>query len=199
MLDSITLDSTRLQRLQQTPLWDFALTLYAKPGVEAACLTVQEEAGLDVCELLFHCWLYSCGLEAKPAALARQREQRCFWQHRVTAVLRELRRDLKASAAERESVAALRETIKQAELMAERENLQRWQAWVWEAPTEQQHVTNISTTISTASPNAAKWLLKQLFSGKSGFKPDGSLKCQKPLLRSIQTLTCQLDPYQGAR
>ncbi|MGY2464198.1 TIGR02444 family protein [Vreelandella sulfidaeris] len=199
MPDSMTLDSTRLQRLQQVPLWDFALTLYAKPGVEAACLTLQEEAGLDVCELLFHCWLYSCGLEAKPAALAHQREQCCFWQRHVTAVLRRLRRDLKASAAERESVAALRETIKQAELMAERENLQRWQTWVWEASAEEQRVTNISTTISTTPPNAAKWLLKQLFSGKSIFKPDDSFTRQESLLRSIQTLTCQLDPYQGAR
>ncbi|HAZ99271.1 MAG TPA: TIGR02444 family protein, partial [Halomonas sp.] len=25
-------DSNRLQRLQQRPLWDFALALYAKPG-----------------------------------------------------------------------------------------------------------------------------------------------------------------------
>ncbi|BBI65136.1 hypothetical protein HSBAA_64420 [Vreelandella sulfidaeris] len=113
--------------------------------------------------------------------------------------MRRLRRDLKASAAERESVAALRETIKQAELMAERENLQRWQTWVWEASAEEQRVTNISTTISTTPPNAAKWLLKQLFSGKSIFKPDDSFTRQESLLRSIQTLTCQLDPYQGAR
>lgn len=198
MRDTNALDSTRLQRLEQTPLWDFALALYTKPGVEAACLTLQEEAGLDVCEMLFHCWLFSYGLEATPVALARQREQRCLWQRQVTEVLRGLRRDLKASAAESEHVASLRETIKQAELMAERENLQRWQAWVLEALAEEQRVINISATISanitTTSPTAAKWLLKQLNFFKSDFNSDSRLKCQKTLLEALQTLTCQLDP-----
>lgn len=199
MPDSDAPDSTRLQRLEQTPLWDFALALYAKPGVEAACLTLQEEAGLDVCEVLFHCWLYSCGLEAAPAALARQREQRCLWQRDVTEVLRGLRRNLKASAAGNEQVASLRETIKQAELMAERENLQRWQTWALEASTKEQRVINISANISTMSPNAAKWLLKKLYPFKSGFNADSRLTCQKTVLEALQTLTCQLDPHQGAR
>lgn len=195
MRDSHALDSTRLQRLEQTPLWDFALALYAQPGVEAACLTLQEEAGLDVCELLFHCWLYTFGLEATPVALARQREQRCLWQRQVTEVLRGLRRDLKASAADSEPVASLRETIKQAELMAERENLQRWQTWVLETSIEEKYVINIPN----ASPNAAKWLLKQLYSSKIDCQPDGSIKYQQTWLRALQTLTCQLDPRQGAR
>ena len=195
MRDSITLDSTRLQRLQQTPLWDFALTLYAKPGVEAACLKLQEEAGLDVCEVLFHCWLYSCGLEAIPTEVARQREQRRLWQCQVTEVLRGLRRDLKASAAENESVAALRETIKQAELMAERENLQRWQAWAWEAPSDAQRVVNIAEM----SVDAAKWLRNQLFYTQSGRPSDGGLKGLNVWLHTLQTLTGQLDPHQVAR
>lgn len=195
MLETIALDSTRLQRLQQIPLWDFALALYAKPGVEAACLTLQEEAGLDVCELLFHCWLYSFGLEAIPATVARQREQRRLWQYHVTEVLRGLRRELKASAASSESVTALRETIKQAELMAERENLQRWQAWVWEVQKEEQRLINIAEM----SQDPAKWLLKQLFPSNTDLQPDVCLKSQSGLLEALQTLTCQLDPHQGAR
>ncbi|GEN28598.1 hypothetical protein HVA01_22440 [Halovibrio variabilis] len=195
MRESITLDSTRLQRLQQTPLWDFALALYAKPGVEAACLTLQEEAELDVCEVIFHCWLYTCGLEAEPAALARQREQRRRWQCHVTTVLRGLRRDLKASAASSESVARLRETIKQAELMAERENLQRWQAWVWEASSVDLPVRNI-----TEMPlDSAKWLRKQLLYATTDPPASAALKSQTASLQALQTLTLQLDPHQGAR
>lgn len=195
MRDSIGLDSTRLQRLQQAPLWDFALALYAQPGVEAACLRLQEEAGLDVCEVLFHCWLYSYGLVAKPAAVADQREERRLWQRHVTEVLRGLRRDLKASAAESESVTALRETIKQAELMAERENLQRWQAWAWASSSDEQCVVNIVEK----SLDAANWLLNQLLSGQSGYQAKGGIKEQNEWLDSLQMLTCQLDPHQGAR
>lgn len=193
--DSNALDSTRLQRLQQTPLWDFALALYAKPGVEAACLTLQEEGELDVCELLFHCWLYSYGLEAIPRAVACQREQRRQWQSSVTEVLRGLRRDLKASAASSESVVALRETIKQAELMAERENLQRWQTWVIAAPIQEQRVANISEK----SINTAQWLRKQLLMAEIDFKPTAGEESYSTLLQALQTITCQLDPQQGAR
>ncbi|OWV29691.1 hypothetical protein JI62_10575 [Halomonas campaniensis] len=195
MRDAMTLDSTRLQRLQQTPLWDFALTLYAKPGVEAACLTLQDDAGLDVCEVLFHCWLYSSGLEAIPAALKREREQRRLWQCNVTAVLRGLRRDLKAMAATSESVKALRSTIKQAELMAERENLQRWQMWALEASDNRERVANVAEKTSDAS----KWLRKQLVISPHDSLSENRLKQLPTWLKSLQTLTCQLDPYQGAR
>lgn len=195
MLESNALDSTRLQRLQQTPLWDFALTLYAQSGVETACLTLQEEAGVDVCELLFHCWLYSCGLEALPREVARQRDERLQWQRSVTAVLRGLRRELKPVAATSDAVTALRETIKQAELMAERENLQRWQTWVWEAPSDQRRVANIVEN----PQNSAKWLLKKLFSNEAGMPSVSDLEIPLAVSEALQTLTCQLDPYQGAR
>ena len=192
MRNSIALDSTRLQRLQQTPLWDFALALYAKPGVETACLTLQDEAGLDVCELLFHCWLYSSGLQASSTALASEREQRRWWQCHVTAVLRGLRRDLKASAAESGSVIALRNTIKQAELMAERENLQRWQKWALEAPNAEERVVNVVEK----TPDAAKWLLKQLLFSPHGDLSEEHLKQRYTWFEPLQTLTCQLDPHQ---
>ena len=195
MQNSIALDSTRLQRLQQAPLWEFALALYAKPGVETACLTLQEEGELDVCELLFHCWLYSYGLEAIPGAVARQREQRRQWQSSVTAVLRGLRRDLKASAASSDSVAALRETIKQAELMAERENLQRWQEWVLKADAAEQRVMNIVEM----PQDSAKWLRSQLIISETNIHSESSLNTTWALCEALQMLTCQLDPHQGAR
>ncbi|MCK1787400.1 TIGR02444 family protein, partial [Pseudomonas sp. TNT11] len=48
-------------------LWSFALSTYARPGVEAACLRLQEQ-GADVCLLL--CGAFGAGQEAvigKPA------------------------------------------------------------------------------------------------------------------------------------
>ena len=91
-------DSNRFQRLQQAPLWDFALTFYAQPGVEQACLVLQDSAGVDVCELLVHSWLYHYGLQVTPSALSMERKARECWQQSVTAVLRQLRRDLKPQA-----------------------------------------------------------------------------------------------------
>ncbi|WP_235040771.1 TIGR02444 family protein [Vreelandella profundi] len=195
MPDSIALDSTRLQRLQQIPLWDFALAFYAKPGVEAACLTLQDEAGLDVCEMLFHCWLYSCGLETVSTAVSAVRKERLHWQARVTGVLRALRRDLTSSAASNEAVAALRKTIKQAELMAERENLQRWQTWALEVTIDEKCVTNIVEKPS----NVAEWLEKKLNHGEKAFQFTGPSNTPSASLQALQTLVRQLDPHQGAR
>ena len=195
MRDSIALDSTRLQRLQQISLWDFALSLYAAPGVEAACLTLQDESDVDVCELLFHCWLYSCGLEVIPAEVVAIRRERRQWQHRITDVLRTLRRDLKTSASVSESVATLRETIKRAELMAERENLQRWQAWVLASPASAQYLRNIAEN----TPNAAIWLRKQLFMIGDDDPFKSAIKPPAAPLQALQALACQLDPHQGAR
>ncbi|MEQ6889623.1 TIGR02444 family protein [Halomonas sp. CS7] len=123
----MTHDSTQLPdalraHLRRDPLWEFALALYGRDGVEAACLTLQDEAGIDVCEMLWHCWLYQHGLtcDAPPDAVRR-------WQHEVTAPLRRLRRALKAEARDDDGVAELRRTLQTAELQAEREALSRLQ------------------------------------------------------------------------
>ncbi|MEQ6917954.1 TIGR02444 family protein [Halomonas aquatica] len=118
--DSTELPSALRDRLQQAPLWEFAMALYGREGVEAACLALQDEAGIDVCELLWHCWLHHHGL----ACNARPDEAR-RWQRDVTAPLRRLRRALKPEALEHEGVAELRRTLQQAELQAERETLSR--------------------------------------------------------------------------
>ncbi|MDI5932548.1 TIGR02444 family protein [Halomonas kalidii] len=127
----MTPDSTELPpalraRLIANPLWDFALALYAREGVEAACLHLQDDAGLDVCELLWRCWLFHHGVQPTdaPTGLAEIRR----WQQEITAPLRRLRRTLKAEAATRPAVADLRRTLQRAELEAERETLARLEA-----------------------------------------------------------------------
>src|SRR5690606_26452407 len=96
--DSTEMTAILRRRLSEQPLWAFALALYACPGVEAACLALQDEAGVDVCELLWRCWLLHHGARPGPAAEAGLREVR-RWQAEVTAPLRTLRRRLKPEAA----------------------------------------------------------------------------------------------------
>ena len=188
-------DSNRLQGLQQRPLWDFALALYAKPGVEQACLTLQDEAGVDVCELLFHCWLYQHGLAAKPAPLDAIRAERLAWQQQVTAPLRALRRRLKPEAAQNEAIEALRATLQRAELQAERENLQRWQQWALASSTNDVRLTKSDIS----QHNVAQWLQDTLFS-----TPLDNDLCRAPRGRestraALFALASQLDRCESPR
>ncbi|WP_458526639.1 TIGR02444 family protein [Onishia taeanensis] len=139
----MSMDSTELRQHLRGPiddeaapawrlsLWDFALTFYARPGIEAACLRLQDGAGLDVNALLWACWLDTHGLTPE-AALADAAHplwaEVSAWQRQITAPLRHQRRTLKEQALTNPAIAELREAIKQAELLAEREALARLEA-----------------------------------------------------------------------
>ncbi|OLO05740.1 MULTISPECIES: TIGR02444 family protein [Salinicola] len=103
-------------------LWSYALSRYARPGVEAECLTLQDEHGWDVCELLWIAWLSERRQRPDPKAdhaLADARR----WQREMTLPLRERRRTLKIEVQHRPRLESLRQALKQAELYAEREML----------------------------------------------------------------------------
>ena len=195
MLDSTALDSTRFAALQQAPLWDFALALYARPGVEQACLTLQDTAAVDVCELLFHGWLFAHGLEARSEALSGQRQVCREWQGGVTEVLRGLRRDLKRAENPSETVSLLRERIKQAELLAERENLQRWQTWAWDADPPALRLQNKPTM----PDDAGSWLQERLLSPHDRQRLALDEVAFASLHDAFDVLGRQLDPLQRAR
>ncbi|SEL62889.1 TIGR02444 family protein [Halomonas daqiaonensis] len=167
--DSTQLPSALRARLLDVPLWEFALALYGRDGVEAACLMLQDEAGVDVCELLWHCWLHHHGLACDefPDPVRR-------WQQQVTAPLRRLRRDLKPEARQREPVAALRRTLQQAELQAEREALSRLEQLALES--------DQLVALSSPFPRLEDHLSRQLQVQK------------KPHLSALRTLESQLDP-----
>ncbi|MFC3285655.1 TIGR02444 family protein [Litchfieldella rifensis] len=108
------------------PLWDHALALYAQPEVMTACLYLQDDAGVDVCELLWVCWLQVHGLTLDDDVDSALDDVRA-WQTEMTLPLRRQRRALKKRALTNPGLAELRETIQRAELLAERETLVRLQ------------------------------------------------------------------------
>nr|WP_065242035.1 TIGR02444 family protein [Halomonas elongata] len=169
--DSTELSAHLRSRLAGKSLWDFALDFYARDGVEQACLTLQDEADVEVTELLWRCWLYRHGLSAGDTPLdVRQ------WQHDVISPLRRLRRDLKPAARERANVASLRQRIKQAELDAERECLLRLEAHSGTGLAPLFEISRPGSTLEKVLP----------------FSPQLQKKSH---LLALGTLQSQLDPY----
>lgn len=78
------------------PLWDYAVELYGRPGVEAACLELQRRHGVDVNLVLLCCWQATRGVELDAAALGRVRTAVASWQAEVVRPLRALRQRLRA-------------------------------------------------------------------------------------------------------
>lgn len=109
-------------------LWDFAVALYRQPGVESLCLALQDDWDVDVTVLLFSVWLSMRGLLFDDARRESVQSQCEPWQAEVIAPLRRARRWLKTQSSQTAAVAACRNTIRDAELAAEKLQLQRLQA-----------------------------------------------------------------------
>ncbi|OLS63171.1 TIGR02444 family protein [Pseudomonas putida] len=109
-----------------TDLWDFAIGLYARPGVETACLELQA-LGADVCLMLCGAWLEQRHVEISDERVERLRQLAGPWQIDVVQPLRALRQQWRGDALKDPQLAALRERLKALELDAERVQLQRLQ------------------------------------------------------------------------
>lgn len=120
-------DSTRLTAIQQNSLWDFALDFYARPGVSQRLLRLQDTSGMDVCVLLWRLWLHHHGL-VPTAHAERALADVHAWQREYTWPLRDRRRRLKPAVADDPALAPLRESLKEAELLAEKAALARLEA-----------------------------------------------------------------------
>lgn len=182
-------DSTRFARTQQASLWDFALARYARPGVEAACLTLQDEAGVDVCELLAAAWAKSLNIPITPLAWQRLSAERRQWQAEMTEPLRSMRRRLKAEAAYDAGIQELRASIKTAELLAERENLQRWQRGIRHST--ETHAPSLENTIENVEKGGF-CPLDSLFSRILTARDKDHDARQKRLTSACQTLAANL-------
>lgn len=76
-------------------LWRHSLRLYAMPGVERACLWLQERCGADVNLLLLCCWLTSQGRPADRRFLAGAMAGVAAWRREAIEPLRRVRRRLR--------------------------------------------------------------------------------------------------------
>ncbi len=115
-------------------LWTFALRLYAEPGVEQACLRLQD-GGADVCLLLTACWLGQRGTPFDTTRLDTLHDACNPWQEQVIKPLRSLRQNWRAQAQDDLALAGMREQIKALELEAERKLLARLESSAMGWPT----------------------------------------------------------------
>ncbi|MBT8765868.1 TIGR02444 family protein [Pseudomonas boanensis] len=105
-------------------LWTFSLKLYARPGIEQACLYLQDQ-GADICLLLCACWLGRRGTPFEETYLDTLEQLAGPWQESVVGPLRALRQEWRAEAQVDSALATLRKRVKELELDAERELLTR--------------------------------------------------------------------------
>ena len=119
-----------------TDLWNHALALYARPGVETACLALQELGG-DVCLLLCATWLQTQAVAIDETRIQALQAVAAPWQRDVITPLRALRRQWREHALADPQLTVLREQVKALELQAERTLLERLarvvQTWPAEA------------------------------------------------------------------
>ncbi|KHK64981.1 TIGR02444 family protein [Pseudomonas frederiksbergensis] len=127
-------------------LWSFSINLYAKPGVESACLALQAD-GANVCLVLCGLWLEQRGVSCDEQKLQQLQHLAGPWDSSVVQPLRALRTQWKKPALEDPRLGGLREQIKKLELEAERLLLERLEATAKDWPTGQ-------------AADSAQWLRK---------------------------------------
>jgi uncharacterized protein (TIGR02444 family) len=103
-----------------TPFWRFSLALYGRPGVDGACLSLQQRHDLDVNLLLLCIWAGREGIRLSRAEVADLAQRVAAWQASVVQPLRAVRQWLKGQdAAPHAPAERLRDGIKAQELAAE--------------------------------------------------------------------------------
>jgi uncharacterized protein (TIGR02444 family) len=107
------------------PFWTFSLALYRQPGIDRACLALQDEHNLDVNLLLYACFAASRGEVLEDHAVAGLDAAVSAWRE---AVLRPLR-DLRRLAGDQFGEQGVRQSLLEAELAAERAQQDR----IWAA------------------------------------------------------------------
>lgn len=108
----------------QTDLWNYCLKVYALPGIEHACLSLQNQ-GLDVCLVLCATWLEQRRVACDATRLECLSGCAEPWQRDVIQPLRQLRTQWREAALHDDELSALRGRIKGMELEAERTLLNR--------------------------------------------------------------------------
>ena len=107
---------------QESPFWRFSLRLYRNRDVAAACIVLQDEAGVDVNVLLFLLWNASLRRILPQVALTDLDARIGEWREAALIPLRAVRRALKTppSVVAPGAAEVFRTRIKAVELEAER-------------------------------------------------------------------------------
>jgi uncharacterized protein (TIGR02444 family) len=103
--------------------WAFALAIYARPGVAEACLTLQNEAGVDVMLLLTTTFAAVSHRVLLSADDIRALDEACRpWREQIVQSLRTIRSGLKTGPqpAPSEATEPFRSQVKALELAAEK-------------------------------------------------------------------------------
>lgn len=127
--------------------WDFALKLYAEPGVADACLRLQAECSVDVMMLLMATFAaVRRGVVLTPSDIADMDTACRPWREQIVLPLRVLRTTLKTGPAPAPSEASekLRSNIKAAELSAERLQNEVLADWLAKKPSTSRAVERVN-------------------------------------------------------
>jgi len=123
-------------------LWDFAAGIWRRPGVEAACVALQDDGGQCVPLLLWRLWTVAERRAVSPGAVAAAVVVARGWDDGVVAPLRAIRLVLKPPWPPIDDTAGLdlRAQLREAELAAERALIEALEGLApagggpWEAP-----------------------------------------------------------------
>lgn len=157
------------------PLWEFALTFYARPGVQQTLLNLQNDAGMDVLLLLTALWLgkQQCLL---PDSLAEAGDY-FRWREQVILPIRQARSHLNAEPL-RSQQAVLRKQLLQSELQAEQEAIRLIFTWL------QQQVLTEQADCSAANLT----LLQNITMADNGSVTAQKKEARGPLLQQLLLL-----------
>jgi len=118
--------------------WDFSVRLYAKPGVEQACLALQNQFGLEVNNVLFCLWHGQRRGVFSQSTMLQMVEFSNQWHTNIVCPLRSTRSWMKGRKnlidATEDNFENLRNAIKKLELQAERLQQDQLQSMVSGVP-----------------------------------------------------------------
>lgn len=98
-------------------LWQYSLRLYAVPGISAACLRLQDEAGADVNMIFLLLFAARSGLQLSAVNVATVEQECKNWHATVIEPLRQVRRLIKND--QLRAHCDVYQQVKRAELLAE--------------------------------------------------------------------------------